>query len=52
MEISFDIFLFFWMEKKLILLTHIYNIEYMALILCLSSVLLNGNDVCAKKLLI
>ena len=47
MEISLDIFLFFWMEKKLILSSHISRNEFMGLILCLSSVLLNGDDVSA-----
>ena len=52
MDISFDMFLFFWMEKKLILLSHICNIKYIEPYQRLSSVLLNGDDVSAKKLLI
>ena len=35
MEIFLDIFLFFWIEKKLILLLHIYSFEYMGLVLSL-----------------
>ena len=49
MEISFDIFLFFWMEKKLILLSHICSIEYMGLVLSLWSLESNGNAYSTKN---
>ena len=49
MEISLNIFLFFWMEKKLILSSHICNIECMRLVLWLWSFELNGNSYGTKN---
>ena len=45
MEISLDIFLFFWMEKKLMLLPYICNIEYLGHVLWPWSFKLNGNAI-------
>ena len=49
MEISVDIFLFFWMEKKLILSSHICSIEYMGLNLLFWSFELNGRSYSTKN---
>ena len=49
MEISFDTFLIFLMEKKLILSSHIYSIEYLGLVLLLWSLLSNNNTCSTKK---
>ena len=49
MEISYDIFLFFWMEKKLILLSHICSIQYMGLVLWLWSFESNVNAYSPKN---
>ena len=48
MEISLNIFLFFWMEKNLILLSHIYSIEYLGLVVLLWPLWSNGNT-CSTK---
>ena len=50
MEISFDIFLFFWIEKKLVLLSHVCSILYKGLVLWLWSLELNDNAYSIKKL--
>ena len=49
MEISHHILLLFWMEKKLIVLSHIYSIEYMGLVLWLWSLESNDNICSTKK---
>ena len=49
MEISLDTFLFFWMEKKLILSSHICNIECMRLVLWELSLESNGNAFSTKN---